>query len=457
MAGAAAVPGLTRVLAEFVVGLEPARVPEPAWRRAEECVLDALGCALGGSREPLAEPLVRLALSQGPVAQATILGRGMQSAAAWAALANGSFIHALDYDDVHTGMIGHPSAPLLPAVLALGEWLDRGGRDALLAFVGGYEVEARVGQAINPTHYRRGWHATATVGGLAAAAAGARLLGLGVRETTWALGLAATQAGGLRQVFGTMGKPFHAGRAAMSGLVAALLARDGLTCAEAILEGPDGFGQVMTDTLDAKLLTDGLGERFAVVDTAFKRHAACGATHTAIDTLAALRAEHGVVPEAVRAIHLTVHPLAIQAAGKRAPRTGLEAKFSLAFCAALALARGRASEAEFTDAATEDPVLMRLEALTTVEADETFEYRQAMPARVRVELAGGRALEAYMDTPKGRPANPLSRAELAEKFLSLAEPVLGAEAARRVPGLVWGLREAASLRPLVDACRGRTP
>jgi 2-methylcitrate dehydratase PrpD len=446
---------LTARLAEFVVGLAPARIPDLAWRRAEECVLDALGCALGGCREPLAEPLVRLAASQGPTAQSTVLGRGVKTAATWAALANGAFIHALDYDDVYTGMIGHPSAPLLPAVLALGEWLDRSGPDCLTAFVAGYEVEARVGRGLNPSHYRRGWHATATLGGLAAAAAAARLLGLGVRETTWALGLAATQAGGLRQVFGTMAKPFHAGRAAMSGTVAALLARDGLTCSEAILEGQDGLAQVMSDGLDPKPVLDALGERFAVTDTAFKRHAACGATHTTIDTLAGLRAAHGLAPERVRAVHLTVHPLAVQAAGKRAPWTGLEAKFSLSFCAALALARGRASEAEFTDAATRDSVLRRLEALTTVTTDESFEYAQAMPARVRVELDDGRVLEGYLDTPKGRPANPLTRAEMEEKFLGLAARALPISEAGSVPAGVWALREAASVRPLLDACRGR--
>jgi 2-methylcitrate dehydratase PrpD len=446
--------GVTAALAEFVVGLRPAQVPEAAWRRAEECALDTLGCALGGAREPLADPLVRLALAQGPTPQATLLGRGERVAVTWAALVNGSLAHALDYDDVFTGMIGHPSAPLWPAVLALGEWLDRSGADCLAAFVAGYDVEARVGQGINPGHYRRGWHATATLGGLAAAAAGARLLGLGVRETRWALGLAATQAGGLRQVFGTMGKPFHAGRAAMSGLLAALLAGDGLTCSEAILEGPDGLAQVMTDALDPRPVLEGLGERFRVVDTAFKRHAACGATHTTIDILAALRAEHGLDPARVRALHLTVHPLAVQAAGKRSPRTGLEAKFSLTFCAALALVRGRASEADFTDAAAREPALARLEALVTVDTDETFSYTQAMPARVRVELEGGRRLEGYMDTPRGRPANPLSRAELEEKFLSLAAGPLSPGGAARVPGLVWGLREAPSVRPLLEACRG---
>lgn len=447
-------PGATAALADFVVGLDPAGLPGAVLGRAEDCVLDALGCALGGSREALAEPIVRVATSQGPVGDATIIGRGVKTAVIWAALANGALAHALDYDDVYTGMIGHPSAPLLPAVLALGEWLGRSGLDCLGAFVAGYEVEARVGKAINPSHYSRGWHATSTLGGLAAAAAGARLLCLGARQTRHALGLAATQAGGLRQVFGTMGKPFHAGRAAMSGVMAALLVKEGLDCSEAILEGPDGFAQVMTEAFAEHEILDGLGRRFAVVDTAFKRHAACGATHTTIDALAGLREMHGFAPSAIRAVGLAVHPLAVKAAGKRAPASPLEGKFSLAFCAALALTRGRASEADFTEATIADPEVRRIEAATTVTTDETFEYAQAMPARVAVTLADGRTLEAYLDTPKGRPKNPLAREEMAEKFRSLAAPVLGARAADAVPALAWTLRSARSIRPLADACRG---
>ncbi len=447
--------GATAALADFVVGLAPARLPDAVVGRAEDCLLDALGCALGGSREPLAGPLVRLARSQGGAGEATILGRGVKATATWAALANGAFAHALDYDDVYTGMIGHPSAPLMPAVLALGEWQDLSGSDCLVAFVAGYEVEARVGRAINPSHYSRGWHATSTLGGLAAAAAGARLLGLGARQTRIALGLAATQAGGLRQVFGTMGKPFHAGRAAMSGLMAALLAKDGFDCSEAILEGPDGFAQVMTERFAEEQVLNGLGEAFAIVDTAFKRHAACGATHTTIDALAALRAEHGIRPEGVKAVRLTVHPLAVKAAGKRAPTSPLEGKFSLAFCGALALVRGRASEADFAGETIRDPEVRRIEAATTVVTDETFEYTQAMPARVQVTLADGRTLEAYMDTPKGRPKNPLTRGEMEAKFLSLAGPVLGRREAEAVAALVLDLRAARSVRPLMDAMRGR--
>jgi 2-methylcitrate dehydratase PrpD len=447
--------GATAALADFIVGLSPERLPDAVLGRAEDSLLDVLGCALGGSREPLADPLVRLATSQGPAGDAGVLGRGVKVTAAWAALVNGAFAHALDYDDVYTGMIGHPSAPLMPAVLALGEWLGAGGADCLGAFVAGYEVEARVGRAINPSHYSRGWHATSTLGGLAAAAAGARLLGLDARRTRIALGLAATQAGGLRQVFGTMGKPFHAGRAAMSGVVAALLAKDGFDCSEAILEGPDGFAQVMTEAFVEAEVQDGLGERFAVLDTAFKRHAACGATHTTIDTLAGLRAEHRFEPAAVRAVRLTVHPLAVKAAGKRRPASPLEGKFSLAFCGALALARGRASEADFTDETVRDPEVRRIEAATTVTTDESFEYTQAMPARVEVTLADGRTFEAYMDTPRGRPKNPLTRAEMSEKFMSLAVPVLGSRGAEAVPPLVWVLRDARSIRPLADACRGQ--
>jgi 2-methylcitrate dehydratase PrpD len=257
---------VTEALIEFALGLDPKRLPEPVVEAATASVLDWKGTAIRGSREPLAEALDRVVSAAGGAPQATVLGRGKKTSALWASLNNGAQSHALDFDDTHVAGLIHGSAPVAPVVLALAEWLGRSGIDALAAFVAGFEVEARIGRAIGHALAERGWRVTATLGTFGAAVAAGKLLGLDASTLTHAMGIAGSQAAGLEQSFGTMSKPFHQGKAAMNGLLAALLAREGFTGPTEILEGSGSFPQTFLGSADLSPALAGLGERFEVLD-----------------------------------------------------------------------------------------------------------------------------------------------------------------------------------------------
>src|ERR671922_334024 len=237
---------VTTQLAAFVADTAFADVPSQAYARAKEAMLDGLGCALVGSPTPIGKLMTRYVREHGGAPHAGVIGSGFKTAAPLAALANGTMAHAVDFDDVNWNMSGHPTVPLLPAALALGQEVHASGSDVLLAYTLGFEVESKIGLGVNPRHYDLGWHATSTLGTLGAAAACAKLLGLDVDKTRRALGIAASTAAGLRQNFGTMTKPLHPGQAAMNGVTAAQLARLGWTADANILEAPYGFCQLYT-------------------------------------------------------------------------------------------------------------------------------------------------------------------------------------------------------------------
>lgn len=424
-------------------------LPPEAQTVARQCTLDWLGCALAGSTEPLSailrdellpssspsEPAPDLAHGRsGPGAGtegggcrgATVIGQGARAPALTAALVNGAAGHALDYDDTHTTMSGHPTAPVLPAVLALAEELGSSGADVLVALVTGIEVACRLGAVLGPEHYGRGWHATGTVGVVGAAAACARLLGLDEQRWTHALALAATQSSGLKASFGTMAKPFHAGRAAADGLLAARLAARGFTGNPAIVEAPQGMAEAAGSGTAAIDRLDGYEGRWLVTETLFKYHAACYLTHAAIDAAASLRAS---VPDRaqVHAIDVTVHPSLLGVCAIAEPGTGLEGKFSLRATTALALlGADTADPGLYTDATVARPDLVALRDKVVVRTDGA---RPTTWAAVRLRLADGRDVVAEADT--GRPATDLPQQgqRLRAKFDALTTPVLGGEAA----------------------------
>ncbi|MDO8613485.1 MAG: MmgE/PrpD family protein, partial [Dehalococcoidia bacterium] len=294
-------------LARFVA--ETQRVPEDAILQARRAVLDTLGVALAGSREESARAVVDWLRDQGGRPEAAVLGRALRLPAADAALANGIAAHALDFDDVSLSMRGHPSAPLLPAVLALGEAAGSSGRDLLTAFVLGFEVEAKLGRAIGAPHYALGWHATSTLGTLGAAAAGARLLRLDAGRTQMTLGIAASLASGLQQNFGSMTKPLHAGWAARGGVVAAQLAARGFSADAEAIEGPSGFLRAMSGGAEPDLTPfDALGEPFEIVTpgVGVKLYPCCYAVHRSLDAVLALRTAHGIEPGGVAEVRVEV-------------------------------------------------------------------------------------------------------------------------------------------------------
>ena len=233
--------GLTRCLASFIVQTGPAMIPPEIFQHTKVAFKDWLAVTLAGKDDPLVAKLIRYSDQLGGNPQATVLGHGIKKNLSHAALINGSASHALDYDDTMKSFLGHPSVTLFPGILALAEWEGKKGIDFLTAYIVGLKAGAVIGAGAGLGHYMAGWHGTSTIGHLASAAANAKLKGLDEDKTVWALGIAGTQAGGLKRVFGTMCKPFHAGRASEVGLTAALLAEDGFTSAEDILEGAHGF------------------------------------------------------------------------------------------------------------------------------------------------------------------------------------------------------------------------
>jgi 2-methylcitrate dehydratase PrpD len=442
-------------LARFVAEAET--VPDEAIVQAKRALLDTLGVALAGCREESVRVVAEWARERGGREEATVLGRRFRAPAAEAALVNGTAGHALDYDDVSLPMRGHPSAPLLPAVLAMGEKAGGSGRDLLTAFVLGFEVEARLGRAIGEAHYALGWHATSTLGTLGAAAACARLLGLDVGRTQMALGIAASLAGGLQQNFGTMTKPLHAGWAAHNGVVAVELASRGFTADARALEGESGFLRAMSGGADVDLgpLAE-LGDQFEITSSGIgvKLYPCCYAVHRTLDAALDLRAQHRIDPDSIAQVQVEVSRGALLPLREEPPATGLEGKFNLKYCVAVALADGRVGLASFTGEDVHRPAVREL--MGKVEAREGAEPG-AFPigghAEVRIALKDGSEHSLRVDTPRGDPSRPLGWDELAEKFRDCAGMILPSEAVERTLCLVERLEELRDVGGLTETLR----
>jgi 2-methylcitrate dehydratase PrpD len=434
-------------LVGFVLDLEPASLPPAVVDAAGRSVTDWLGTAIRGAAEPLAGALATVIQATGGEPQATVLGRGLRTSALLASLANGAQSHALDFDDTHLPSIVHGSAAVMPAVLALSEWRRLPGAQALAAFVAGFEVETRLGRVMGRPLADRGWHVTGVLGHLGAAAAAGKLLGLDAWQLPQALGIAATQAAGLEQSFGTMSKPLHPGKAAMDGLLSALLAREGFTGSTAVLDGEGGLGATILGLTDVSAAVEDLGKRFEILDNSTKPYAACHLTHATIDAARAVRSRVALVAEAVAAVDCRVHPLVLKVAANPSPRSGLEAKFSVAYCAAMGLLHGDAGEAEFSDEGLRDPAVARVMERVVPSADPTLGVGGA---RLRVRLVDGRVLEEGVSVARGMPENPLTREELEAKFGRLARVVLPDG---RVAQLLTLLRGLADLRDMGELAR----
>jgi 2-methylcitrate dehydratase PrpD len=405
-------------LVDFVLGLEFGTLPGAVTEAAGLCLTDWMGAAIRGSTEPLAGALDAVVGAAGGEPQATIVGRGRRTSALLAALANGAQGHALDFDDTHLDSIVHGSAPVAPVVLAVAEWHRRPGPEVLAAFLAGFEVETRIGRVIGPRLADRGWHVTALLGHFGAAAAAGKLLALTAEQLGRALGIAGTQAAGLEQSLGTMCKPLHPGKAAMNGLLAALLAREGFTGPAGILDERPGFPGTFLGVTDLTPALEDLGKRFEILDNSTKLYAACHLLHATIDAGRAIRERSAPRPEAIADVECHVHPLAVKVAAIPEPRSGLEAKFSAAYCAALALARGEAAESEFV---APDPDLVGLAGRIRPMADPALTISEA---RMRVRLRDGRVLDEVVRAARGTPGHPVSRQDVEEKFRRLAGVVL---------------------------------
>jgi 2-methylcitrate dehydratase PrpD len=439
-------------LVDFVLGLELAAVPPAVSEAANRSMTDWLGTAIRGSIEPLAEAIAAVIAATGGEPQATVVGHGQRTSALLASLANGAQGHALDFDDTHLPAVLHGSAAVAPVVFALAEWRRALGADALAAFIAGFELATRIGRVIGKRLTERGWHVTATVGTFGAAAAAGRMLGLDARQLAQALGIAGTQAAGLTQSFGTMAKPLHPGKAAMNGLLAALLARQGFTGPTAMLDAPDGLAGTFIGVTDLGRAVEDFGKRWELLQNSTKFYAACHLTHATIDAGRAIRARTPLAADAIDSVRCRVTPLTLRAADQRDPRTPLEAKFSVRFCAAMALLRGEAGEAEFTEVSLADPAVAKVMARVTPEGDDAL----AIPAaHMTVRLADGRVIEEGIAAARGTPDNPGTRDDLEAKFRRLAETVLPAARVAELMAALRSLAEAKDVGGILALASGR--
>jgi 2-methylcitrate dehydratase PrpD len=424
---------LTRYVAEFLTGAQLDDVPAEVVHLAKRSILDGLGLALAGARNIAASTVREHVLDQGSSGAATILGTDQQVSPRFAALANGTAIHADDYDDTQLavssdrvyGLLTHPTAPVLPSVLALGEAAGASGAAVLTAYLVGVEVETKVSEAINPRHYEDGFHSTATVGAIGSAVGAARMMGLDAEAAGRAISLGATQAGGLRENFGTMTKPFHAGRAAESGVVAADLAARGFTAAGDILEARRGFFNAAGGGYEPDLIDGCLGNpwTFSSPGVSIKPHPSGSLTHPAMGAIADLIAEHDIRPEQVASVRVGTNRHMPNALIHHRPTNGLQAKFSMEFCMAILLLDRRAGLAEFTNATVGRADVRDMIERVTFEVDPVAEAAgsHTMSSLVEVRLADGRAFESRAEYGKGSPQKPMSDDELMTKFIECAE------------------------------------
>jgi 2-methylcitrate dehydratase PrpD len=443
-------------LAEFAIATEYGKLPNDVISMTKHCFLDWLGSAVAGSGKRPTDIMAALAKELGGNPEATLIPGGFRSRtnAPLAALVNGAATHVVEMDDLHMPSVFHPAAPIVPAALAVAEREGSSGEDLIAAMVVGYEVGIRLGEAAGPSHYRF-WHTTATCGTFAAAAAAGRLLGLSEEQLVWALGSAGTQAAGLFEFLadGAMSKQLHAGKAAMDGMLAALLAQKGFTGARRIVEGDKGFLRATAPEPRLERLGQGLGAgTYRISENSFKAHAACYHAHSSIDAALAIRSRHALRAEQVNRVSARVTGVAMDLLGKVEAKTPYAAKFNLPFCIATALAYGSVGVEAFTEARLADPVLQMLVARVRAAHDPALdaEYPDKWPAVLEVETMGGQRFEARVDHPKGDPRNPMTPKELVDKFHVLTREVLGDEKRSRLVELCLGLEQVPTMSTFFD-------
>jgi 2-methylcitrate dehydratase PrpD len=419
-------------VADFIMKAAP---PARARERAATAVCDTIGVILAGASEPAAR-IVRSTITSESRGNCRIVGTAERASASEAAFANGVAAHALDFDDMCFVSMAHPSCALVPAALAAGELADASGRELLDAYIVGFELECRLGLVMNPRHYHaRGWHCTSSIGTLGAAAVAARLLRLSPAAASHAVGIAASLACGFKENLGTMVKPLHAGVAARNGVMAARLAHQGFTASEIALDGPQGYLAVMDSErppADLATVTADLGQRWEILTSGItvKLYPSCAATHPPLDLLLQLVRTHGFGADDVETIDVEVDSMTPRLLIYDRPATGLEAKFSMPFCAAAAIVFGQPTIDTFTADQIADARVQQLLPRVTLRANTSFDAAAPLSqARVTVQLRDGRTLTEQADGARGYPGR-LTDAELSAKFLGCAERSLSRRAAR---------------------------
>ncbi|MBV0882295.1 MmgE/PrpD family protein [Noviherbaspirillum sp. L7-7A] len=443
-------PAITEMLAKFVVDHPSRGWDDKVEREAHRTFANWVGCAIGPSGHETVQAALAAVNELAPAPQASLLGRTEKVDMANAALLNGISSHTFDFDDTHLKTIIHPAGPVASAVLALGEHIGATGRAMLDALVLGIEVSCRVGNAVYPNHYDRGWHITGSTGMLGSAAACSRLLGLDAERTQMALGIAASQPIGLREQFGTMTKPFHPGGAAKAGLMAALMAKHGYTASKRALEAPRGLMQVFSDKTDWSEITERLGQTWEIALNTYKPFACGIVIHPSIDGCVQLRNQYDLKPEQIAKVTLKVHSLVLELTGKKTPADGLQAKFSVYHSCAAGLIFGRAGEHEYADEIVNRHDVVALRSKVEAIVDDSIDEASA---DLTIETTDGRALHVFVEHAIGSVERPMSDEQLKAKFVDQSAPVIGQQKAEQAFALAMRLADCADAKELLQAAR----
>jgi 2-methylcitrate dehydratase PrpD len=427
-------PGVTGRLARFVAEICWRDLPPQVVHQAKRSVLNFFAVALTGCRNATIETALACLSQFSGGRQATLIGRRERIDALNAAFLNAAGANVLDFCDTHVPTAIHPTAPLLPALLALAELHRVGGRDLLLAFVLGQEVECRIGLAMSPSHYKRGWHITATCGAFGAAAGSGRLLALMPQQLVWALGAAATQAAGLCECLGTPAKSIGVGNAARSGLLAALLAAQNFAGPAEPLTGTQGYYSALNETPNLSQLTDGLGETWEILKTSYKPYPCGFVLHPALDCVLDWRRDNPAA--AVASVKVTGNPLLGLRADRPNIATGVQSQVSVQHAVAAALVVGRAGVQQFTDACVNDPAVAALRGKVEVERDENV---AAVAAAVEIVTADGKRHRLAQTAARGSEANPMSDKDLEDKLRAAAADWNAGHAIAPLIDAIWDI------------------
>jgi 2-methylcitrate dehydratase PrpD len=456
----AASAGPTQQLAEFVAAVRFQDLPTEVVTQACQVVLDAVGCAAAAWQEDPRKARIAVALVEEfrAAEEAIVIGAG-RTHPALAALANGVLVNAADNDDTHKRALIHVGSVVVPAALAVSEARALGGPELIAAVVAGYEVAARVGMAVMPSHYRF-WHSTATNGTFGAAAAAARAMGLDGGAVRMALGFAGTQAAGLNTFFetGDDSKSLHPGKAGMNGVLAARLAALGATSPPTILEHAKGYLAAYSAEAKADRLTEGLGRRWEILENGFKFYPSILASHSPIGATLQLVHRHPVPPERIRRITNHTYGTVKSHFSSKAVESSMAARLSVPYCIAVAAVDREVTQRQFQPERFGDPLVRRVLERTEIVADPELDalYPEKFPARVVIEMEDGARHEAAVMYPKGDPRDPLTAAELDAKFRTNARALLTEVEASALAEAIRGLPGVASVRDLTR-CLGRRP
>jgi len=453
---------LTDYVAGFVCETSLKDVPANVMELGKKSMLDGIGLAISGSVAKSGELVRQHLKSLGiPTGSATVFGSNIKTAPRFAAFANGVGIHADDYDDTQLavakdrvyGLLTHPTAPALPSAIAKGEALNASGADVFLAYQLGVEVECKISEAINPRHYQTGFHSTATCGTFASASAAGKLMGLNKETMLRALSIAGSQSAGLRENFGTMTKPFHAGRSSESGIVAAEFAQIGWTAAPTILEAPRGFFSAAGGGFDPKAIDGVLGKpwTFASPGVSIKPHPSGSLTHPGMTEMLRLIKEHGIKADQVVSVKVGTNHNMPNALIHHRPTNELQAKFSMEFCMAILLLEGRAGLSEFTDEVVMRPdvqaMIKKVEFGVDPEAEAAGFHK--MTTIITITLTDGKMIRGSADFGRGSPAMPMTYDEVADKFRENCEfAKFSSQKANQVVEMIRGIEKVGSIREL---------